>query len=509
MNLNKFYLFRYIITAILVLPVAVYSQAYNGYTLFSPNNSRYTYLINMNNEVLHTWSHTKSGGYSCYLLEDGSLLRPALSTNSSLGGGGEAGVVQKYSWDGSLIWEYTYSSSNYRTHHDIEPMPNGNVLLIAWEVKTAAQAVQAGLNHSASIWPDHIIEVEPVGSNGGNIIWQWHFWDHLVQDYNSTKSNYGVVAGHPELLNINEGSSRSGDWTHINGISYNPDADEIVISSHNLDEIYVIDHSTTTAEAASHSGGKHGKGGDILYRWGKPSNYGASGTQIFNVVHSSVWIPDSYPGEGNIMVFNNREGQGTSQIVELTPPKDDNGNYILNAGSAFGPTSPTWTYSASGFYSNHLGGVQRFPNGNTLIVESTSGYMFEVNSSGSVIWDYNYGREVVRALRYAPTYSGILLNDSIDADDGLVTDYQLSQNYPNPFNPETVIQFKIPVGGIISLKVYDNLGREIVTLVDEYKEAGTYNVTFNASEQPLSSGVYFYRLVTGNKILAKKMVYVK
>lgn len=383
----------------------VCAQAFQGYTLYSPLNTRNTYLINMNNTIVHSWSHNRTGGYSAYLLEDGSLLRTAVSTGSSINGGGATGILQRVAWNGTLLWEYTYSSNTVRAHHDIEPMPNGNVLIIAWEVKTAAQTVQAGLNHSAALWPDHIIEVQPVGSNGGNIVWKWHFWDHLIQDYNSSKSNYGVVADHPELLDINVGST-ANDWMHINAISYNPDLDQIVISSHYLDEIYVIDHSTTTQEAAGHTGGKSGKGGDILYRWGRPANYRAPGSAVFRVVHGANWIADGLPGAGNILVFNNRENQGNSIVMEINAP-DSAYQYPILPGRAHGPAAATWSYTANGFYSNHLGGCQRLPNGNTLIAESTSGYLFEVSSNGSVVWSYQTTGQIPRALRYAANYPGL------------------------------------------------------------------------------------------------------
>jgi hypothetical protein len=500
-----------IFASVLSLPILVHAQAFQGYTLYSPNNSRATYLLDMNNKAVHSWSHTKSGGYSCYLLEDGSVIRPALSTNSTLGGGGEAGVVQKYSWSGSLTWEYTYSSTTIRSHHDIEPMPNGNVLLIAWEVKAASVAVQAGLNRSASIWPDHIIEVHPVGSSGGNIVWQWHAWDHLIQDYNSTKSNYGIVANHPELLNINMGSSGmgmgGGDWMHINAISYNPELDQIVISSHLLNEIYVIDHSTTTAEAASHSGGKSGKGGDILYRWGCPSNYGATGSQFFSVVHCASWIPRGLPGAGNILAFNNGNNQKRSVVVELLPPSDIAGKYTLTAGSAYGPASPTWTYTASGFYSDHLGGCQRLPNGNTLIVESTSGYMFEINSSGIVQWSYTPGGEIVRALRYAPGYVGVAPLSVNSASSMVPTGFQLYQNYPNPFNPTTTISFAMAKESDVTVEILNTLGKHVATLVQERRNAGQYTITLNASF--LSSGVYFCKMTADNFVAIKKIVLMK
>lgn len=386
---------------------ALYSQAFQGYTLFSPNNSRNTYLTDMNNQVIHSWTHTKSGGYSCYLLPDGTLLRSAVSSNSQLNGGGATGIIQKYSWAGVLLWEYTYSSSSYRLHHDFEPLPNGNVLMIAWEVKSSAQTVAAGLNHSATLWPDHIIEVQPAGTTGGNIVWKWHFWDHLIQDYDAAKLNYGVVANHPELLDINAGST-SGDWMHVNGISYDPLRDEIIFSSHNLDELFVIDHSTTTEQAAGHTGGNRGKGGDILYRWGRPSNYRAAGNQVFNVVHNTNVITGTLPGAGNFLSFNNREGTNASQIVEITPPRDTAGNYIWVPGTQYAPVNPAWSYMASGFYSNHLGGVQRLPNGNTFIVESTSGYIFETDQNGNTVWSYNRGGEIARAYRYPPDYAGLV-----------------------------------------------------------------------------------------------------
>ena len=83
----------------------------------------------------------------------------------------------------------------------------------------------------------------------------------------------------------------------------------------------------------------------------------------------------------------------------------------------------------------------------------------------------------------------------------------LSQNYPNPFNPTTVIQYKIPVKGIVKLKVLDVLGREIRTLVNEYKIAGEYSINFDASK--LASGIYFYQLKSGNFISTRKMLYLK
>ncbi|KUG25460.1 hypothetical protein ASZ90_004725 [hydrocarbon metagenome] len=86
-------------------------------------------------------------------------------------------------------------------------------------------------------------------------------------------------------------------------------------------------------------------------------------------------------------------------------------------------------------------------------------------------------------------------------------DFSLSNNYPNPFNPTTTIQFSIPKSDNVTLKVYDILGREITTLINEYKHSGTYETKFNATN--LASGIYFYTLNSGSTFITKKMLLIK
>lgn len=124
--------------------------------------------------------------------------------------------------------------------------------------------------------PDYVIEVEPTPPVGGNIVWEWHVWDHLIQEHDASKDNYGDPAAHPELVDVNgSGGKVAAFWNHMNSIHYNPELDQIMMSVRGNSELWVIDHSTTTEEAAGHSGGRYGKGGDLLYRWGNPSTYGA------------------------------------------------------------------------------------------------------------------------------------------------------------------------------------------------------------------------------------------
>jgi hypothetical protein len=492
------------------------AEPYNGYTLFGPNNSNHTYLVDMNNNTVHSWTHSRNGGYSAYLLETGHVIRTANTNNQVFGGGGSTGVVQKYDWDGSLVWEFTYSNNDHMSHHDIEPMPNGNVLLIAWEYRSASQAQQAGYNRYRTLWPEHIVEVEPDGQSGGNIVWEWHAWDHLIQDYDPSKDNYGVVGDHPELIDINTpgggGGPGGGDWMHANGISYNPELDQIVFSSHFFDEVYVIDHSTTTEEAAGHSGGNSGMGGDILYRWGNPGNYDAPGSAYFHVVHCSIWILEGLPGAGNIMAFNNGEGQGVSVVAEIVPPRDSLGHYHIGQDSAFGPSEPVWTYSAPGFYSNHLGGCQRLPNGNTIAVESTSGNMFEVDESGEIQWSYYRGGEIVRALRYGDDYPGLWPADNADYQETLPEQIMLLHNYPNPFNASTTISFHLDNAAMVSLDIYNVLGEHVKTLNTGLTLAGECQVVWHGDDQtgnPVNSGVYFSVLKTENRLFSRKMVLLK
>jgi len=375
---------------------------FDGYTLFAPMKSTITYLIDNSGEVIHTWESDYEPRLSVYLLENKSIIRTASpDLPSNFTGGGAGGLVQKLDWNGTVIWEFEYSNNQHRLHHDIEALPDGNVLMIAWENKTGEEAIAAGCDPSllptGKLWPDHIIEVEPTGATGGNIVWEWHVWDHLIQDYNVTAENYGVVADHPELIDINADTRpRNHDWNHINSVDYNEEFDQILLSVNVFNEIWVIDHSTTTEEAASHSGGNSGKGGDILYRWGNPQVYGAgdASDKKFFKQHDAQWIESGYPGEGNILVFNNgnKRPDGTySSVDEIVPPVDENGNYSITPGSAYGPEEQTWIYTAenpSDFYSSGLSGVQRLTNGNTLICEGSKGHFFEVTPEKNAIWEY-------------------------------------------------------------------------------------------------------------------------
>jgi hypothetical protein len=242
-----------------------------GYTLFAPVESETTYLIDNDGYLIHHWQSTYNPGLSVYLLEDGTLLRTETIPSQKFNGGGSGGRVKMISWEGETTWQFDYSNSDHRQHHDVEPMPNGNILIIAYEVKSRSEAIAAGqmstLLKQNEVWPDHIVEVKPSGDTGGEIVWEWHAWDHIIQDYDKGKENYRVIAEHPELIDINfvqsGQNSAISDWMHINAVDYNAGLDQIILSVRHFCEVWIIDHSTTTEEAAGHTGGRAGKGGDL------------------------------------------------------------------------------------------------------------------------------------------------------------------------------------------------------------------------------------------------------
>lgn len=114
-------------------------------------------------------------------------------------------------------------------------------------------------------------------------------------------------------------------------------------------------------------------------------------------------------------------------------------------------------------------------------------------------------RNTIRPDIGADEFNGIVVG--VDEEETLPTEYALEQNYPNPFNPSTVISWQSPVGSHQTIKVFDVLGNEIVTLVDEYKPAGRYEIKFNEANLP--SGVYFYQLKAGEFMSVKKMLLLK
>ncbi|MCA9085886.1 MAG: aryl-sulfate sulfotransferase [Planctomycetaceae bacterium] len=372
----------------------------DGYTLISPLSSHSTFLINNEGQVVHEWKCDRKPGQATYLLEDGSLLRAGKADEFfqfpvTTGSGGR---IQKYDWDGNLVWDFVSCSPYRMSHHDIEPLPNGNVLCIVWESYLRDVAIEAGRNPELLmgdvLWLEAIFELKPTGPSGAEIVWRWSLLDHLVQDWDDSKNNYGDPAEHPELVDINYVPRPVADWVHMNSIDYNAELDQIVVGSRSFSEVWVIDHSTTTEEAKGHVGGQRGRGGDLLYRWGNPMAWrkGMPDDRMLYNQHDAHWVPAGLPGAGHLLLFNNGQEnteQDFSSADEIRLPLNSTGTYDRNGDDPFGPSELEWTFEDPGkLFSPRISGVQRLPNGNTLICSGTQYLLLEVTPDAKVAWMY-------------------------------------------------------------------------------------------------------------------------
>ncbi|MDC0249286.1 aryl-sulfate sulfotransferase [Flavobacteriales bacterium] len=410
--------------------VGVFSNqpsSYNGYTLFNSSGSNTTYLIDNCGYKVYEWESNFNPGLSVYLLDNGNLLRTNRLNNAILPLGGKGGRLEILDSSSTVIWSYVLNTDSTLQHHDVEVLPNGNILILAIELIRAPEADFLGSTVSTNRYSEMIIEVNPSTSQ---IVWEWHAWDHLIQDTDPNLPNYGLISQHPNRLNINYNKNNlpnNPDWIHANSLDYSPELDQIIINCASWDEFWIIDHSTTTSEAADSVGGYSGKGGDILYRWGNPQTYnrGSSTDQVFEFQHDAHWIKDGLPDEGKIMVFNNGQQRGYSSIDIIVPPLDTNNfnNYFISNSNPYGPSNLYWTYSDSiNFYSPKISGAQQLENGNTLICSGSQGRLFEIEyQTDSVVWEYIIpvassgpiiqgtaagSNKIFRAHRFSPSYTG-------------------------------------------------------------------------------------------------------
>ncbi len=433
------------------------ARAIPGYNLINPmGSSGKTYLFDNEGRVVHSWASEHAGGLAAYVLENGHLFRSAEAVNRKPGFQGPAagGRIQEFDWDGTLVWDFEYHSEKRLPHHDAIKLPNGNALLICWEMIDEKEAIAKGrwpgTVKDSHVQPDCLVEIKPTGKTTGQVVWEWRSWDHLIQESDKSKPNYGNVSDHPELFDVNymhgaddliaklmttkEGLNllrglpytfsaptkkdtpkkdgdktdaaktktpmrlpkKEPDWMHVNAVAYNAELDQIAMSSPHFNEIWIIDHSTTTEQAKGHTGGRWGKGGDLLYRWGNPHAYrnGSKLDQRLFYQHNIHWIPKGLPGEGRLLVFNNGGGrmpESYSSVDEFVPPVDKDGNYFRDKRSSFGPNKALWSYTAPNkkdFFSFFISGAQRLSNGNTLINSGANGIVFEVTPELETVWKF-------------------------------------------------------------------------------------------------------------------------
>jgi hypothetical protein len=373
------------------------------------------YVLDETGEVLHVWDGgdllvpVASPGY---LRPDGLLIRavadvPDFTTFPV----GAHGVIQLVDWDGAVVWEYDGCESDVRClHHDVEPMPDGNIVVASYVAFTSEQAEALGRVPDAAprVWLDSLYEIRPnLGDGTADIVWEWHASDHLVQDADATLGNYGVIADAPGRLDANYATTP--DVVHFNSISYHPTRDELLVSSAFRDEIYVIDHGTTTAEASGSTGGPRGQGGDLLYRWGNPAAYGYAGGEPTMFAswwqthrqHDARWLLD---GTGRVSIHNNtsttdpppsiadtgRAINAWTQLFVITLPYAPDGSYERSPGEPFGPAEPVVLaeYDPDDMLLNapHGSGFELLPDGSVFGTNSAAFILYEIDASGRIVF---------------------------------------------------------------------------------------------------------------------------
>jgi len=518
--------------------ISLTEEAYDGYTLFSSYKN--TFLINNCGQVINQWSSDYLPGHSVYILPNGNLIRAGRKDTSTITFGGVGGIVEMFDWDGNLVWEFVYSSDDYRLHHDIYPMPNGNILVLAATVMSNEETILAGrdpnlVSGAGILYNEQILEIKPIGTNDYSIEWEWNFNDHLIQDYDDTKNNYGVIEEHPEKLDINFLNDRipAENWLHVNSIQYDETLDQIVISSRNLSELFIIDHSTTTEEASGDTGGTYGKGGDFLYRWGNPVAYrqGNEDNRTLFGQHFPHIIKPGLKDEGKIILFNNGTDRepAFSEVMIFSAPTTSPGIYTYEPDSSYGPEAAEFTYSSNednNFTSGILSGAIRLPNENLLICDGNSGRLFEITATNDIVWNYiipmnnttgeissqgdvlESGNSTFRGIKYSTDYEGFTGKDVTPGDPiesnfnlntclSLSTDNLLNNNitiYPNPVIDLININTSLT---ILEVEIYDVLGKRL-----NYIKVNNRKIDVSG----VNSGVYILKIKTEIGIILKKIL---
>ena len=319
------------------------------------------------------------------------MLVSLIADDVSFSFGGYGGVVQLVNPDNSVKWSYIVATAFELGHHDVERLPNGNILVLIWEGRPLDEAQESfGYAYQDDvIYAEKLIEINP---NTNEIVWQWSSWDHTIQDLNQDKPNFGTIAEHPQLIDLNyrdplrEADSFNGDIMHANGIAYDEEHDLVFMSVNFYSEVWVIDHNTTTEEAS-------GTAGDLVYRFGNPGAYNnTAGERSFFYNHGVNMVPES----NNVMVYANGGLGGVTQSVvyELQQPA----NYELKAESD-NELQVVWSFTDEDLFAPRVSGAYRMSNGNTLITEGDYG-CWEVTQDKEVVWKYEGTGFTWRAYPY-------------------------------------------------------------------------------------------------------------
>lgn len=342
--------------------------------------------------------------------------------------------------------------------HELRMLPNGHWLLLGTDIRTVnmSTVVEGGKKNADVIG---VVIQELDASN--NVVFQWRSFDHFgLTDATFTDfCQYTIDAVHGNALEIDTDGN-------------------ILLSSRNLDEITKIDRNT----------------GAILWRLGGKNNE-------FTFINDSIRFSRQHAvrrtPSGTLTMFDNGNNH--------TPQYSRAVEYALDEKNR--TATLVWQYrNTPDIYGNAFGYVQRLKNGNTFISwGAATPSISEVTPAGEKVFEMTLpdGIYTYRAFKLEEDGSPT----SVPSAARIPTSIALQQNYPNPFNPSTTIRYTLPGTGVVTLSVYDMLGRESAVLVNAVEAAGEHTVRLEAGS--LASGVYFYRLQTENTVVTKRMQLVR
>jgi hypothetical protein len=360
------------------------AAAYPGYILYIPLGSFANasfLLINMNGKVVHSW-RVPADYEQIYgqLLPDGHLLFIARAGERKFGRpgfgpfwmGGAAGRLVEMDWDGNVV----FSREDLNMHHDFTKLPNGHYMYLDWEpvAKPLQAKIRGGMKGSEfphqTMFSDVLVEIDAAQ----HVVWTWHAKDHLDPDIDIIGPLY-----------------RREEW--CNGISFDVlDTGNILLTCRNLDSILTIDR----------------KSGKIISRWGNASYLDKGtgrvehrwGIDTLAGPHDGQEISYGLPGSGHLLCYDNGVNSSQSRVVEIDP--------VTGAS--------VWQLPAKGdqqlgrrSFSYNMGGVQRLPNGNTLVCNGADGTISQLTPRGDLVWQYvnpyatqpEYGGAVYKARQYS------------------------------------------------------------------------------------------------------------
>ncbi len=355
-------------------------------------------------------------------------------------------------------------------------------------------------------------------SDGGNN-WQNNSFDILGTKISFINKNFGTIIGrneynNPQIINTSDGGI-SWKYQYANMFIYLWD-----VCLYDKDFGLIIGNKTDNNKEYFL---RTTNGGD---KWSAIPN---NSQQLLSVTYADKdnWFAVGYNGvilhSTDQGVTWNEENSGTSEILEYVYFLDNNCGYITGENGTLLQTNnqgQSWQRIDLSSYDlgqyNTLTSVAFADSLNGVVVGNNSNFL--ITRDGGKNWELQKNlSQGFNSVSYAENYffitgsGGSLLriradNPTTIPKDNIVS-YKLFQNYPNPFNPSTRIDYSIPRSSFVTLKVYDILGREVATLVNEEKPAGNYEVEFNGSN--LSSGVYFYRIEAESFVSTKKLVLLK